>query len=112
MRGKRLSDDLVHVLCKKHDEGHSTWSIAKELDVLQKAVRLALKRPVLNTHNQLKVDLGRPRCTSTTTDRAIVVALRRRRFFPYHEISSPFGVSRYTVRRRANESGVRSRVAH
>jgi hypothetical protein len=60
MRGKRLSGDLVSLLYKKHDEGHSTQG-----------------NRVLNTHDQLNVSLGRPRCTSTVTDRAIVVALKR-----------------------------------
>jgi transposase len=111
MRGKSLSADLVKVIFIKHDNGLSQRAIAKDLDISRKAVQGALRRRVPNSLQQRLSKRGPQRCTSTATDTAIIVSLKRNRFDSYASIASSFRVSRDTIRRRSQDHHIRSRLA-
>jgi hypothetical protein len=112
MSGTRLPDRLVKLIYEQHDAGQSTRAIAANLHISQFGVRAALRRRVAHSSQQLKVQLGRPRSTSTKTDQAIVLAIKRNRFATNDYISASFHVSRETIRRRGLQYGIVSRVAH
>lgn len=108
----RLPSELARLIYKKHDEGKSQRCIAAELLISKKAVHGVLNRRDGATLRQVEVPLGRRRCTSTRTDRAILLAVKRDRFSTNAAIASNFNVSRDTIRRRALQFKLRSRVAH
>jgi hypothetical protein len=111
MRGKRLSDDMVKAIYTHHDSGKSQRQIAKDLWITLCAVQGALYRRSGHTLKQKKIKLGRGRCTSSATDAAIHLYIKRHRFDSNSSIATAFKVSRDTIWRRSIESNLRSRLA-
>jgi DNA-binding Lrp family transcriptional regulator len=104
MRGKPLSDDLVHAIYMKRDRGLSLRAIANTLEISLGAVQNVLKRRVPNQLEQKKAKLGPRRITNAITDAKIVLAMKRRRFQSNSKLANDFGVSRETFRRRGKEA--------
>jgi DNA-binding GntR family transcriptional regulator len=98
MRGKRLSSEIVKLIYSRRDQGMSERNIAEDLSISKKAVHLALHRRAGGYQQQLP-KLGRPKVTTPSTDRAIAVAIKRRRFSSYRELGHLFNVSKDTIRR-------------
>jgi transposase len=111
MRGKRLSDDLVRVIYRKHDDGLSLRKIAEDLSISVHAAHSALHRRVPHSMQQQKKELGRPRVTTSETDRHIRLSMKRERFRSTTSLAREFGVSRWTINRRGKETGISSRLA-
>ena len=86
-------------------EGLSVTQISKNIGKPKSTVSRILKK------SQQLAMLGRPRKTNESTDRKMILAIKRNRFSSYSVISSSFYVSRETLRWRANEFGFKSRVA-
>ena len=99
MRGKRLSDEFCKVIYKQRDAGMTIRKIAAILEIQAKSVQRVLKRRQASTSNQIKQQLGRPRCTDSRTDGQILLALKRNRFEPYTDRAKQFSVSQNTIRR-------------
>jgi transposase len=115
MSPARLPDELVRLIYNLHDDDvrPSNRAIAAQLQITEKAVRNALQRrlPSPMSSHQGKVRMGRPRCTTTKTDAAILLSMKRNRFASNQTIASSFNVSRDTIRRRGKERKLFSRVA-
>jgi predicted DNA-binding protein YlxM (UPF0122 family) len=103
MRGKPLSDDLVHAIYMKRDRGLSLRAIANTLEISLGAVHNVLKRRVPNQLEQKKAKLGPRRITNAITDAKMVLAMKRRRFQSNSKLANDFGVSTETFRRRGKE---------
>ena len=105
MSGKRVSQDLNDVTKKMKSEGLSVTQISKNIDKPKSTISLILKK------SRPLAMIGRPRKTNESTDRKMILTIKRNRFSSYSVISSSFNVSRETLHRRANEFGFKSRVA-
>ena len=105
MRGKKLSQDLVEIIFKKRRAGSTIKAISKDLNRSYSTIR-----SILNRADKQKT-LGRPKKTTSSVDRRIILAMKRHRFSSNQSIADSFNVSRDTIRRRGIDAKIKSRIA-
>lgn len=105
MRGKKLSEDFIRLVFEKRSENLSIGDIAKLLNKTKSTIQSILER------NNKTSKLGRPRKTTEAVDSKIIVAIKRNRFSSNSSLGKSFHLSKETIRRRALEKGIRSRIA-
>ena len=111
MKGKAVSDDVVKLVYRFRDEGQTVREIAALLAISRSAVQHIIDRRIHNTYQQMRVNRGRPKATTLRQDESIPVAVKRNRFSGYGAVAAQFELSKDTVRRRAVEKKIQTRVA-
>lgn len=108
---KRVSDDLAKAFYAARDQGLSLSTLSANFKISLATVKRLNRRRIGLSQIQLKQQDGRPRATNARTDRAIHLALKRRRFQPFAKTAREFQVSINTIRRRATSRGLQTRRA-
>lgn len=108
MRGKRCSDDLFRVVCKKFDRSGKAAEVAEDLGMHVTTVSRLLKRRIGTSFQQRKVALGRP---PLPLPRSFLQFIKRHRFQTWTRIAHDLRMSAKRVRRACRRLGYRSRVA-
>lgn len=110
MKHITVSSRQTQLIIKKRAAGEAIIKISKDLGIPISTVHWHLQkhRQNLPVHQNPK---GRPRLTTSKTDRTMCVAAKRGRFLKISELSTQFGVSDRTFQRRCRERGLRKRFA-
>lgn len=99
------------------EEGYTHREIAKRLKIPRTSVTSILRRYREVGTNETKKRSGRPRCTSTSEDKHIIVMSKRNRRLPATAIKEDLNKTRKcplsvdTVKRRLRDAGLYGRVA-
>jgi transposase len=111
-RGKALSDDLVCVIHKLHNEGKLYCEIGATIGKSESVVRYVLSTTKLDGERVIRPKRGHGRITDKRQDQRMAILSKLHRFSSNQAIGNEFNVSRETVRRRLKEKGIFSRLAH
>ena len=84
LRGKKLSQDLVKVIFKKRSGGSTIKAISKDLDWSYSTIR-----SILNRRDKQKT-LGRPKKTTSSVDRSLILTWKSHRLASYQSIADSF----------------------
>ena len=107
----RISDILARQIYILRQKGKSFLRIARIIGITKSLVQKVIKRRNGTTLEQKKAKFGPKRCTSTGQDAQLRLAMKRDRFRSNRSLAAQFQVSEITVRRRAKEFGLKSRLA-
>lgn len=110
MKKNRVTPVLSKYIRKLRLQGKSAEEISDILQLPASTVKFHIKRQREGPPANIKPP-GRPRCSNSSADSAIVLASKRRRTATKHELAEQFSVSARTVRRRLSKAGVRSCIA-
>lgn len=110
MPKNRISSVLSNFIGDLRRQGKSAEEISEIIHLPISTIKyhVNLQRNLQPRNNRLP---GRPHCTSSATDAAIVLTAKRRRRATNPELATDFQVSTRTVRRRLSSEGIRSCIA-
>lgn len=111
MKGKAPSNDQIEAIYRARDRGEKVAYLAEIFNLSTRTIKRTLKLRIPGTYQRFNYKRGHPRATTSREDRSIKISIKRNRFLSNAEIGYQFNLSRETIRRRAIENALPSRIA-